>query len=269
MMFASEEFHVTLANGRQPNRPWRITSPFLKLALKYGVIGPWRSPNWSIAFDAYALRRGPQQGLPTRADFTVTLLMNSRADSRDLNPLTAWMRDSTSVRELSSIRNGLMRTAGLHERSHPDIEHLGGLVNRMITANPSEHDQASCRSRAAPAPSRVARPARQGDLRSRSRPSQARRQPKQQLRRSLVDGGGISHNLHTTRSGNLASRGSQFPRPAYNRSRRGSPWQQWFLARCRLLPRYTSHSAGPSWGSWSICPAPDLLNPLARRTEAT
>ncbi len=41
--------------------PWMINSPWLKLQLKYGIVGPWSGSNWSMDFDGYAERRGLKQ----------------------------------------------------------------------------------------------------------------------------------------------------------------------------------------------------------------
>jgi hypothetical protein len=86
---------------------WRITAARLKLALKYGIEGPWQPPNWSVAFDAYALTPTPMHRLPNLVDFAVTQLMNSRAETRDLQRLSRWLREEENIRQLEAVRNAL------------------------------------------------------------------------------------------------------------------------------------------------------------------
>jgi len=68
-----------------PSGHWIITAPRLKLAIKYGVLGGERTANPSVAFDAYALGRGPKAGIPTIADFAMTVVMNSNVTGADIS----------------------------------------------------------------------------------------------------------------------------------------------------------------------------------------
>src|SRR5262249_34923655 len=75
----------------RPNKVWRITAPFLKLARKYGLLGPWNDLNRSVAFDAYALTRDTKGSLPSLPHLLMTLTMNSRVNGDDVARLAPWL----------------------------------------------------------------------------------------------------------------------------------------------------------------------------------
>src|SRR5687768_3470242 len=74
---SSAQMSVILIPGTGGRADWPITAPWLKLSLKYGIVGPWKAPNWSVAFDGHSAARGPARSSVSIADFAVTSLMNS------------------------------------------------------------------------------------------------------------------------------------------------------------------------------------------------
>jgi hypothetical protein len=126
--------HIIVARDAIKSSPWHITNPRLKLALKYGLgsDGPWRPPqsNWSVAFDAYALKRGPRTGLPTLADFAITRLMNSRVTNRDIGTLGSWLAVKGNFEKLGSLQIGLAKVEGLHRADNKTVRQIGALVGR-------------------------------------------------------------------------------------------------------------------------------------------
>jgi len=116
---------------------WRITNARLNLARKYGIgeEGPWRpvESNWSVAFDTYALRQGPNRGLPTLADFAVTRLMNSRVGSGDMGRLGLWLSLGINRGKLKAIQDSLKPLQGLHEAGDDAVRQLGNLIDEMMT----------------------------------------------------------------------------------------------------------------------------------------
>ncbi len=124
-------------HGKLEGRTWRITEPFLKLALKYGMIGPWWHNPWtyvnpSVAFDAYSATRGPAKGLPDLADFTSTLMMNSRVNGEDVARFLRWLGLPETVAGLEAIRQALMRSEGLHDLAVDTLRMLGEFTDRVI-----------------------------------------------------------------------------------------------------------------------------------------
>lgn len=124
---------VVIIPRRAKNEPdWRITAPRLKVALKYGIgPSPWKYPNWSVEFDRYAIGRGPQSGLPSLVDLSVTTLMNSRVVSSDLRRATAWLAADENQRDLSRLRAQLVGCDGLASAPPEAVTHLGEIIDRM------------------------------------------------------------------------------------------------------------------------------------------
>ena len=111
---------------------WKITAPRLKLALKYGIgPSPWKSPNWSVEFDRYASGRGPNAGLPSLVDLSVTNLMNSRVVTADLKRATAWLAEDQTHRDLNALRDRLRGSGGLADLTVETIADVGNLVDQM------------------------------------------------------------------------------------------------------------------------------------------
>jgi hypothetical protein len=111
---------------------WKITGCWTKLCLKYGVIGPWSHPNWSIAFDRYALSRGPKSGPPSLADFAVTLLMNSGIRTSEILALTNYLGRDDVLRQIDSLMATLIRRDGLKELSDDDVTQLGEFLDALM-----------------------------------------------------------------------------------------------------------------------------------------
>ena len=112
---------------------WNITFPYLKLALKYGLVGPWRSNfNRSVLFDAYSLCRGPDKGPPNSTDFLVTLLMASGVSKKDLERLETWLDDPRSQGCLKVLADALMACKGLHDMPVEAVGLLGEVTDSMI-----------------------------------------------------------------------------------------------------------------------------------------
>src|SRR5262245_16682916 len=82
---------VPMAYRGREGQIWRITGPWLKLELKYGLIGPWGTDNPAVIFDAHALSRGPSAGLPNQADFEMTEWMNSGIKPIHKLRLSEWL----------------------------------------------------------------------------------------------------------------------------------------------------------------------------------
>jgi len=116
---------------RFPN--WQITFPYLKLALKYGLVGPWKGEfNRSVQFDAYSLCRGPSKGLPNGADLLITALMNSGVGLKHLKWMEAWLEDGTHLKRLKSLVEAVGQCSGLREMPQETIEALGDFVDTTI-----------------------------------------------------------------------------------------------------------------------------------------
>lgn len=115
---------------------WTISGPWLKLALKYGVIKtPGWTPNASITFDRYCQNRGPLSHLPTVTDFAMTTLMNSRVTAMDLARAEDWLADGTNQTALATVAGPLARSAGLHDTDADTLHALGSVMDG-ITALP-------------------------------------------------------------------------------------------------------------------------------------
>ena len=120
-----------------PGKIWRVSAPYLKLALKYGVIGPlqhkpWEYLNRSVAFDAYTLTRGPETGIPDHRDFLHTLEMNSGINGDDVLRFDLWWRDSATQAELRHLREALMTCTGLSTASREVVVTMADFADRMI-----------------------------------------------------------------------------------------------------------------------------------------
>ena len=111
---------------------WNIKNLRLKLALKYGILKEGWNPNPSIAFDIYALSRGPAIGSPTLADFAMTQLMNSRVTSADMATLHSWLRSEDGAKFLKQLRTQLLSFPSLEEATDGEIELLGNLIDRLL-----------------------------------------------------------------------------------------------------------------------------------------
>jgi hypothetical protein len=116
---------------------WQITAPFLKVALKYGMIGRWRHDPWSyfnrsVAFDAYSVTRGPARGLPDLGDFCSTLMMGSGVDGNDLPRFLHWLALPETARDLEAIRQSFLRCEGLHDLPADDLRQLGAFTDAPI-----------------------------------------------------------------------------------------------------------------------------------------
>jgi hypothetical protein len=123
--------------GKFEGRTWRMTEPFLKLALKYGMIGPWQHRPWayfnrSVAFDAYSVTRGPDKGLPDLGDFCSTLMMGSGVDGDDLPRFLKWLSLPQTQADLERIRSALARCQGLHDLPADDLKMLGAFTDGAI-----------------------------------------------------------------------------------------------------------------------------------------
>jgi hypothetical protein len=111
---------------------WRLNAPYLKLALKYGVVGPWRASfNASVVFDGYSLSRW-SGGLPNSADLLITTLMNSQVKPWDVQRLEAWSAIPENLTALKTLRDTVRSVAGLHELSAEALKQIGNLIDRMI-----------------------------------------------------------------------------------------------------------------------------------------
>lgn len=122
--------NVPAAHGM--HGPWAITYPALKIALKYGIAGPWCGQNWSVAFDTYSTARGPNRGLPTLADFAVTALMNSRVRSVDLKRMSSWLAVDDNRASLAMMREVFMGRASLAEMTNKELEDVGAVIDGML-----------------------------------------------------------------------------------------------------------------------------------------
>jgi hypothetical protein len=110
---------------------WRITYPRLKLALKYGLVGPWAPLSWSEEYDAYTTGREPASGLPTLRDFVITRLMNSGVSQQNLKDANGWLAEPAFVRPLEKLGRSLRRYSSLIEA--PDqVARQSGDVGRHI-----------------------------------------------------------------------------------------------------------------------------------------
>lgn len=123
--------------GDLEGRTWRITEPFLKLALKYGMAGPWLHKPWayvnpSVAFDAYSVRRGPAKGLPDLGDFTSTLMMGSRVGGDNVARFLRWVGLPETVAGLEAIRQALMCSEGLNDLTGEALRLLGDFTDQAI-----------------------------------------------------------------------------------------------------------------------------------------
>lgn len=117
--------------------PWSIKAPWLKLGLKYGFIenSPWSptSTNRSVAFDRYALTRGPETGPPTLTDLSVTLLMNSRVTGGDITRMSGWIaRNRTEVLDLWGLLRKRDSFLGLTDE---DLINVGGFVDSISSSD--------------------------------------------------------------------------------------------------------------------------------------
>jgi hypothetical protein len=115
---------------------WQITAPFLKLALKYGIVGRWRHEPWadlnrSVAFDAYSVTR-PARGLPELGDFCSTLMMGSGVGRDHLPRFLRWLALPETARELEVIRESFLRCEGLHDLPPADLERLATFTDAAI-----------------------------------------------------------------------------------------------------------------------------------------
>lgn len=116
---------------------WQITAPFLKVALKYGMVGRWRHDPWayfnrSVAFDAYSITRGPSRGLPDLGDFASTLMMGSGIDGDDLPRFLRWLALPETTRELEAIRQSFLRCEGLQDLSADDLRQFATFTDAAI-----------------------------------------------------------------------------------------------------------------------------------------
>jgi hypothetical protein len=123
---------IRIPARRKPEAPWRITEPYLKLALKYGLVGPWGPPNLSVAFDAHALSRGPGKGPPTLADFWVTALMGSRPRGTQVTQLQTWLRVPRNAAKINDLAQALAVCQGLEAASPVTIKLLASVADQMI-----------------------------------------------------------------------------------------------------------------------------------------
>lgn len=133
----SAPFEIRVPWKNSPDGVWRITAPYLKLALKYGLVGPnlhepWKYINRSVAFDAYTLRRGACQGLPFIGDFVAGLTMNSGLDGDDVARLIFWLDRPQTQEQLRHLHGQLTHVAGLHDASPAVIESIGKFADGMI-----------------------------------------------------------------------------------------------------------------------------------------
>jgi hypothetical protein len=140
MAFASDDIRaveIRVPWEWAPNGVWRVTAAYLKLRLKYGIIGrlkhqPWGYINRSTAFDAHALLRGPQSGLPDHSDFLLTLAMNSRINGDDVARFDQWWRDGATQQQLGEIRDALMGCADLAAASPEILQPVAAFADQLI-----------------------------------------------------------------------------------------------------------------------------------------
>jgi hypothetical protein len=113
--------------------PWAITHPLLKLALKYGVFGPWAGPtNWSVEFDRYALSRSPAAGPPRLTDLVATVLMNSGVRKEGLRGLSTWLGTETVQSAATHLALTLAQSTGLADAS---LDELGAFGESAMTVH--------------------------------------------------------------------------------------------------------------------------------------
>jgi hypothetical protein len=125
------KIEILIPRGEQ-TKTWRISGLWLKLSLKYGVIGRWRGvPNASTAFDRYALTRGPRNGPPTVADFAVTTLMNSNATGADLALVSDWLLDSNHRATVGEATRLLQQCNSLADMPKATLETVGSLMDQI------------------------------------------------------------------------------------------------------------------------------------------
>src|SRR5262249_8062464 len=97
-----------------------------------GLRGPWRAPNFSVAFDAYALSWGPANGPLCLMDFCATQLMRSNVNTANLEQLAHWMRQKENDQALQTLREKLMQCSGLAKSPAETINLMANIADRMI-----------------------------------------------------------------------------------------------------------------------------------------
>lgn len=127
-----KDFVITLEREGTGEEPWSIRAPWLKLALVYGVTGPWPAAlNWSIEFERYAGSRGPESGLPNLTDLSATMLMNCAVTPSDLKRLTGWLARKENRDELEILRERLIVAPGFEALEEPALDQLCAVATRM------------------------------------------------------------------------------------------------------------------------------------------
>lgn len=130
-MASPKAVRIRIPKGDGYDGPWVITHPWLKLSLKYGLLGPW-TPNWSVAFDEYSSGRGPSKGPATLADMAVTTLMNSRVKTKNLKTLTNWLQMKANRSLLSELREAVLSSNGMEAFSPQAIAKIGSSIDLML-----------------------------------------------------------------------------------------------------------------------------------------
>ncbi len=127
-----KDFVITLSQDGTGAAPWSIKAPGLKLALVYGLTGPWPAAvNWSVEFERYAGARGPESGLPTLTDLAATMLMNCAVTPSDLKRLTGWLARKENRDELEILRERLIVAPGFEALEEPALDQLSAVATRM------------------------------------------------------------------------------------------------------------------------------------------
>lgn len=124
-------------HGEYEGRTWRITEPFLKLALKYGMVGKWKHDPWtyfnlSVAFDAYSMTRGPARGLPDLRDFAASMMMGSGVDGNALPRFLCWLALPETGRDLEAVREAILPYNGLHHLPSDSLKLLANFADTAI-----------------------------------------------------------------------------------------------------------------------------------------
>jgi hypothetical protein len=129
---SAEHPEVRPISGFEHYGQWQINAPYLKLALKYGLVGPWQgNNNPSIQFDAYCQKRGPKKGLPSIEDFHQTRLMNSNVDGDDEKRLERWLGSEHGMAQINRVVVALEDVPSLRELSDDRLQTIADVAYGM------------------------------------------------------------------------------------------------------------------------------------------
>jgi hypothetical protein len=131
--YSPRKYEIEPISGFKSCSHWQINVPYLKLALKYGLIGPWRGENNpSIQFDNYCQTRGAKKDLPNLEDFRKTKLMNSNVDGKDENCLGKWLKSKYGLAQIKRIAAALDGIASLCELPDESLQTIAEITYGMI-----------------------------------------------------------------------------------------------------------------------------------------